>query len=188
MVSTWPAAAAFPTACVTAAPCTISPVGIKYGVPPAAAVANASRHARVTSSRAASHTTASPLIGWNLHVPNSRVRRSSELAPATCVLPSSRTDPFDPNTWELEPGPVAGIVPRYTDLPTLMRKSSDVVSPLSTVTTRRKLWQYTWLTGPQRSIMPSIAWTPIGVSAPHGVSCLSARHASGFRNSPFGNV
>ena len=72
--------------------------GMGNGAPPAAACANASRHARVTSSRAASQTTASPLMGWNLPVPDSRVRRSSEEAPATCVIPSSRTEPFDPNT------------------------------------------------------------------------------------------
>ncbi len=33
-----------------------------------------------------------------------------------------------------------------------------------------------------------MAWTPIGVSPPHGVSSLSARHASGVRNSAFGKV
>ena len=31
-------------------------------------------------------------------VPKSRVRRSSDEAPATCVIPSSLTQPFDPNT------------------------------------------------------------------------------------------
>ena len=36
--------------------------------------------------------------------------------------------------------------------------------------------------------MPSIAWTPIGVSPPHGVSSVSARHWSGARNSAFGKV
>ena len=66
----------------------------------------------MTSSLAASHTSAGPLIGWNLHVPNSRVRRSSDDAPATWVMPSSRTQPFEPNTWKLKPGPVAVIVPR----------------------------------------------------------------------------
>ena len=100
------------TASVTAAPWTISLVGIRNGVPPEAAVANASRHARVTSSRAASHVSAGPLIGCHFAVLNNRVRRSSEDAPATCVMPSSRSEPFDPNTWKLKPGPVAVIVPR----------------------------------------------------------------------------
>ena len=95
---------------------------------------------------------------------------------------------MDPNTWKLNPGPVAVIVPRYPDIPSCIRNSIDVVSSLSTATTRRKLWQYTWAIGPHRSIIPSIACTPIGVSAPQGVSSLAARHASGFRNSPFGNV
>ena len=61
--STCPLAADFTTASVTAAPWIISLVGIRYGVPPEAAVANASRHARVTSRRAASQTSAGPLIG-----------------------------------------------------------------------------------------------------------------------------
>src|SRR5688572_9284488 len=111
-VTTCPEAADLTTASVTAAPWIISLVGMRYGVPPEAAVAKASRQARVTSRRAASHVSAGPLIGWNLHVPNNRVRRSSDEAPATCVMPSSRTEPFEPNTWKLKPGPVAVIVPR----------------------------------------------------------------------------
>ena len=74
-------------------------------------MANASRHARVTSSRAASHVSAGPLIGCHFAVLKRRVRRSSDEAPATCVMPSSRSDPFEPNTWKLKPGPVAVIVP-----------------------------------------------------------------------------
>ena len=69
-----------------------------------------------------------------------------------------------------------------------MRNRIDVVSSASIATTRRKLWQYTSLIGPQRSIMPSTACTPIGVSPPHGVSSLLARHASAFSESAFGNV
>jgi hypothetical protein len=34
------------------------------------------------------------------------------------------------------------------------------------------LWQYTDSIGPQRSIIPSMACTPIGVKPPHGVSSL----------------
>ncbi len=36
--------------------------------------------------------------------------------------------------------------------------------------------------------MPSIAWTPIGVSPPHGVSSRLALHWLGLRKSAFGNV
>jgi len=68
-----------------------------------------------------------------------RVRRSSDEAPATCVIPSSLTEPFEPKTWKLKPGPVAVIVPRYPDAPFAIRKSIDVVSSLSTGTTRWKL-------------------------------------------------
>ena len=73
-------------------------------------------------------------------------------------------------------------------MPPFMRNSIDVVSSLSTATTRRKLWQYTVSIGPQRSIMPSMACTPIGVRPPHGVSSRCARHASAFSTSAFGNV
>ena len=93
----------------------------------------------MTSSRAASHVSAGPLIGCHFAVLNSRVRRSSEEAPATCVMPSRRSEPFDPKTWKLKPGPVAVIVPRYPDAPFFIRNSIDVVSSLSTCTTRRTL-------------------------------------------------
>ena len=43
------------------------------------------------------------------------MRRSSDDAPATCVMPSSRTQPAEPNSWKLKPGPVAVSVPRYPD-------------------------------------------------------------------------
>ena len=35
---------------------------------------------------------------WGRILPNRRVRRSSDEAPATWVIPSRRTDPFEPNT------------------------------------------------------------------------------------------
>ena len=104
-------------------------------------------------------------------------------------MPSSRTEPFDPNTWKLKPGPVAVIVPeiarhavlhpeqhrrRVVAVHLAPRAGSSGSRPGESARTR--------------SIMPSMACTPIGVSAPHGVSSLSARHASGFRNKPFGNV
>src|SRR5689334_5606621 len=102
--SVFPDSADLTIASVTATPWTISLVGIGYAGPPCAARAKASSDALVTSSRSASHTLASPFAGWNLQVPNSRVRRSSDEAPATCVIPSRRTHPFDPNTWKLKPG------------------------------------------------------------------------------------
>ena len=73
-------------ASVTAAPCTISSSGIKNFSLPRAARANASSVTFVTSSRSASQTTAGPAIGLKTHLPKSRVRRSSDAAPATCVM------------------------------------------------------------------------------------------------------
>ena len=57
---------------------------------PRAARAKASKQARMMSSFSASQISSGPLTGWNLQAPNSRVRRSSEDAPATWVTPSSR--------------------------------------------------------------------------------------------------
>ena len=80
---------------------------------PMAAAANASSaRARDVEPRGLPRPRAGPLIGCHLHVLKRRVRRSSDDAPATCVMPSSRTEPFEPNTWKLNPGPVAVIVPR----------------------------------------------------------------------------
>ena len=64
-------------ASVTAAPCTISSSGIRNFSLPRAARANASSVTFVTSSRSASQTTAGPAIGLKMHLPKSRVRRSS---------------------------------------------------------------------------------------------------------------
>ena len=97
---------------MTATPWIISSSVIGNAGPPEAASANASSAARLESNGSASQTSAGPLSGWNLQAPKSRVRRSSDDAPATCVIPSSRTHPSEPKTWKLKPGPVAVIVPR----------------------------------------------------------------------------
>ena len=73
-------------------------------------------------------------------------------------------------------------------MPSFIRNRMLVVSSHGISTTRLKLWQNTDSTGPQRSIIPSTAWTPIGVSPPAGVSAGSARHCSGLSFSAFGNV
>ena len=116
---------------------------------------------------------ASPFTGWNLQVPNSRVRRSSDEAPATCVTPSSRTQPFEPNTWKREPGPGRG---HGAEITRHAAPSSGTGSRWCrrrrSWHARRKLCAKTWSIGPHRSIMPSTACTPIGISPPHGVSCL----------------
>ncbi len=54
-------------------------------------------------------------------------------------MPSSLHGALEPNTWKLKPGPVAVIVPRYPEAPLFIRNSIDVVSSLSTGTTRWKL-------------------------------------------------
>ena len=58
-------------------------------------------------------------------------------------MPSSLTNPLEPNTWKLNPPPVAVIVAKYPDMPAFMRNSIEVVSSASTATARLKLWQYT---------------------------------------------
>ena len=73
-------------------------------------------------------------------------------------------------------------------MPSFMRNRIEVVSSASIGAARRKLWAKTWSIGPHRSIMPSTACTPIGISPPHGVSALSARQWLGLMNSTLGNV
>src|SRR5262249_40295047 len=97
-LSTLPDTAERMIASVTAQPCTISSTGMGNARRASAAFAKASRATRETSSVSACQISAAPLTGWNLQVPNRRVRRSSEDAPATWVTPSSRTQPFEPNT------------------------------------------------------------------------------------------
>ena len=46
-------------------------------------------------------------------------------------------------------------------MPSFMRNRIEVVSSASIGAARRKLWAKTWSIGPHRSIMPSIAWTPM---------------------------
>ena len=144
----------------------------------------------MTSSRAASQTSRRAFDRLKL----ARCRRAACGAPPTrrprrASCPSSRTEPFEPNTWKLKPGPGRRHRAQIARHPVLHPEQHrrrvvavdrhDAAEALTEdLIDRRRT----------RSIIPSMACTPIGVSPPHGVSSLSARHASGFSTSAFGNV
>ena len=148
-----------------------------------AAVPKASRQVRVTSSRTASHTSAGPSRAETCPVLKRRVRRSSESA-RHVRHPFQAHRTLRAKHLEAEAGPGRGDDPRYPDAPFFIRKSIEVVSSLSTGPPGEALAVHV-VDLPPRSIIPSMAWTPIG-QTPARVSSFCARQASGFSTSAFG--